>query len=65
MDDEIDEHLNLSKTVKELENLLDKTSSANTLLRPQFWKMGVSKFCSGFSEQFLGHGSTHEVENHK
>ena len=56
-----DDQSSLSETVQELENMLDKTSSANTLLRPQFWKMGVSRFCSGFSEQFLCSGSAHEV----
>ena len=56
-----DDQSSLSETVQELENMLDRTSSANTLLRPQFWKMGVSRFCSGFSEQFLCSGSAHEV----
>eukprot|EP00092_Neocalanus_flemingeri_P018985 GFUD01020570.1.p1 GENE.GFUD01020570.1~~GFUD01020570.1.p1 ORF type:complete len:216 (+),score=66.98 GFUD01020570.1:92-739(+) len=48
-------------TVADLELLLDTTPSPNTLLRPQFWKMGLQKFCSAFHTQFISSGSADEV----
>jgi len=48
-------------TVSDLELLLDTTPSPNTLLRPQFYKMGLYRFCAGFHTQFLSGGSAEEV----
>ena len=48
-------------TVDEVELLLSTTPSPNTLLRPQFWRMGLTKFCSGFHTQFLSSWSADEV----
>ena len=48
-------------TVPDIELLLDTTPSPNTLLRPQFWRMGLRNFCSGFHTQFISSGSADEV----
>ena len=48
-------------TVSDIELLLETTPSPNTLLRPQFWRMGLRNFCSGFHTQFVSSGSADEV----
>ena len=48
-------------SARDLEDLLEKTSSPNTLLRPQFWRMRPDRFCRALHRQFLSSGSADEV----
>ena len=48
-------------SIEELEKLLRTTESPNILLRPKFWLMGPSRFCTGFYNQFISSGSADEV----
>ena len=50
-----------TKTVRDIEKLLDKTESPNRLLRPQFWKMSFRDLCSGLNQQFIDGVSADQV----
>ena len=53
----------MSVRVRDLENMLDSTSSPTVLLRPKFWRMGLKRFSVGFANQFIGRGTADEVLN--
>ena len=50
-----------TKTVRDIEKLLDETDSPIRLLRPQFWKMNFRDMCSGLNQQFIDGVSADQV----